>query len=73
LTGHRPNIDYALTGMGALLGLPGDGPFQVFAVARCAGWVAHALEQLGTGRLIRPRARYTGPEPAADAHAAARW
>jgi citrate synthase len=31
-------------------------------VARCAGWQAHAIEQIQTGGLIRPRARYVGPE-----------
>ena len=36
-----------------------------FAVARAAGWLAHAREQAATGRLMRPRARYTGPEVAA--------
>lgn len=32
-----------------------------FAVARTAGWVAHALEQAADNRLIRPDVRYTGP------------
>jgi citrate synthase len=35
-------------------------------VARCAGWTAHAIEQITTGALIRPRARYAGPPPIAD-------
>jgi citrate synthase len=34
-----------------------------FAVARCAGWCAHVIEQRRTGRLIRPALRYTGPLP----------
>ena len=48
----------------AELGLAADAAFQIFAAARCTGWIAHALEQNETGRLIRPRARYVGPEPA---------
>jgi citrate synthase len=43
--------------------LPETAPFQIFAAARCAGWLAHALEQNESGRLIRPRARYVGPAP----------
>lgn len=31
-----------------------------FAIGRMAGWVAHCLEQLRTGRLIRPKAAYIG-------------
>lgn len=64
MTGQTPNIDFALTALAARLGLREDAPFQIFAAARCTGWIAHALEQNETGRLIRPRARYVGPEPA---------
>lgn len=31
-----------------------------FAVGRVAGWTGHALEQLATGRLIRPQSEYVG-------------
>jgi citrate synthase len=59
-TGQLPNIDFALVGLARALALPADAPFILFAVARTAGWLAHAIEQIQTGRLIRPRARYVG-------------
>lgn len=31
-----------------------------FAIARAAGWIAHCLEQIATGRLIRPESVYIG-------------
>jgi citrate synthase len=34
----------------------------MFACARMAGWSAHILEQKREGRLVRPTARYVGPE-----------
>jgi citrate synthase len=62
-TGLAPNIDFALVATCEALRLPADAPFALFAVARCAGWIAHAIEQGQTDGLIRPRARYIGPEP----------
>lgn len=61
--GELPNIDYALSLLSTACGLPKDAPFILFAVGRCVGWLAHALEQVQANRLIRPRARYTGPAP----------
>ncbi len=43
------------------VGIPRAGFTAVFAIARCPGWIAHALEQQQTGRLIRPTSRYVGP------------
>lgn len=60
LTGEKPNVDFALAAMVAAFGLPADAPLQIFALARSVGWIAHALEQVETGTLIRPRARYVG-------------
>ena len=63
VTGLAPNLDFALMAGCEALKLPPDAPFALFAVARCAGWIAHAIEQGAADTLIRPRARYVGPEP----------
>ena len=63
ITGLAPNVDFALVAACDALKLPRDAPFSLFAVARCAGWIAHAIEQGHADTLIRPRARYIGPEP----------
>ena len=46
------------------VGLPREAFTPVFALARSAGWLAHAMEQRKTGRLIRPSSTYIGPHPA---------
>jgi len=64
-TGHAPNIDFATVAMALAFDLPAKAPLSLFAVARSAGWLAHAIEQVGIGKLIRPRARYIGKLPRA--------
>jgi citrate synthase len=63
VTGLRPSIDFALMAACEALRLPEEAPFGLFATARCAGWIAHAIEQGQSDALIRPRARYIGPDP----------
>jgi citrate synthase len=63
LTGHAPNIDFALVTLRRFLKLPEGSAFGLFALGRSVGWIAHAIEQRQTGQLIRPRAVYTGPLP----------
>jgi citrate synthase len=43
------------------VGLPPALFTPTFALARTAGWAAHAVEQASDNRLIRPEVRYTGP------------
>jgi len=58
--GRRANCDAALAAMTRELGLPDDAPFVMFALSRMTGWLAHAMEQRASGKLIRPRAKYIG-------------
>jgi citrate synthase len=51
-------IDVGLVALSAALGLRAGSAVGVFAVGRCAGWVAHAREQYEAGYVVRPRARY---------------
>lgn len=67
LTGQPPALDFALVALRRTLGAPEGAAFTVFALARTAGWIAHALEQRADGQLIRPRAAYVGPLPQAPA------
>jgi citrate synthase len=61
MIGERGNIDFALSALADVYDLPRDAPLTIFALARTVGWLAHAMEQVTSGRLIRPRARYVGP------------
>ena len=60
ISGKPANIDMALATLCLHLDLPEDAPFLIFASGRIVGWIAHAAEQAGSGRMIRPRAKYLG-------------
>jgi citrate synthase len=61
LLGEPINIDFALAALAATFVLPEDAPLVIFALSRTVGWLAHAMEQIESGHMIRPRARYAGP------------
>jgi citrate synthase len=55
------NVDFALATLGAVAGMVGGAGEAIFAIARTAGWLAHALEEYERHTPLRPRAIYTGP------------
>jgi citrate synthase len=60
----EPNIDFALAALASVAGMIPGGGEAVFAIARTAGWLAHALEEYERGTPIRPRGIYIGPAAA---------
>jgi citrate synthase len=56
-------VDFALVAVAEAYRLPQEAPIALFATARAAGWIAHAVEQAESGVMIRPRARYAGAAP----------
>jgi citrate synthase len=56
-----PNIDLALAVLADVAGLISGAGEAIFAVARTAGWIAHALEEYARATPLRPRAVYIGP------------
>jgi citrate synthase len=57
--GQPPNIDFALAALSVMANLRRDATSTIFAIARSAGWIGHALEEYDEQPLrFRPRARY---------------
>jgi len=56
-----PNLDWPAGRLYHAMGLEVPIYTPIFVMSRVAGWSAHVIEQLDHNRLIRPRARYTGP------------
>lgn len=63
---NRPldtNVEFFTAILLDALAIPRQAFTPIFAVARAAGWTAHAREQQRGGRLIRPSSAYVGPMP----------
>ena len=64
----EPNVDLALAALAHVTAMTRGSGEAIFAIARTAGWIAHALEEYDRNTPIRPRAVYTGPAPGARPH-----
>ncbi|WP_328739172.1 citrate synthase [Streptomyces erythrochromogenes] len=62
--GLHANVDLALAVLSVSCGMAAEAGETVFAVARTAGWIAHALEEYQERPLrMRPSGQYHGPRP----------
>ncbi|MFF7129315.1 citrate synthase [Streptomyces sp. NPDC008240] len=57
------NVEFYAGVVMELCGLPREMFTPTFAAARVVGWSANILEQAEDSKIIRPIARYVGPEP----------
>lgn len=58
------NVDLALAVFSVASGMRAEAGEALFAVARTAGWIAHALEEYAERPLrLRPSGQYNGPRP----------
>ena len=57
------NVEYWASVVLELAGVPRSMFTPTFDVSRAIGWSAHILEQASEDHIIRPSARYVGPDP----------
>ncbi|MZD10369.1 helix-turn-helix domain-containing protein [Streptomyces sp. SID5785] len=63
-TDLHANVDLALAVLTTSYGMPEEAGETIFAVARTAGWIAHALEEYDERPLrMRPTGHYIGARP----------
>jgi citrate synthase len=61
--GPHPNVDFALGTFAEANRMVLGAGQAIFVIARCAGWIAHGLEEYQHRLRYRIRAAYTGPPP----------
>jgi citrate synthase len=59
------NVEFYASIVLDAIGLPRALFTPTFAVSRVIGWTAHVVEQTQDNAILRPSARYVGPEPSA--------
>jgi citrate synthase len=57
------NVEFYAAVVLHLAGIPQEMFTPTFTTSRVIGWVAHLLEQAAANKIMRPKARYVGPEP----------
>jgi citrate synthase len=61
--GPYVNVDFGLAVFTEACGMSNDAGEAIFEIARCAGLVAHGIEEYEHRLRYRPRAAYVGPRP----------
>jgi citrate synthase len=59
------NVEFYASIVLDAIGLPRALFTPIFAISRVIGWTAHVVEQTKDNEIIRPSARYIGPDPTA--------